>query len=131
MLVNSRLVCIIFLLQTELANSEYTDPCTDHNGITVEEANRALADWPMDLDLASVNKTHKCYVTCILIYFNLADDYGGVTLDKYFNYGIIDEFAFAPTLSRCCYEYSAETDLCEKIFGVFNCFRQERLLNEK
>ncbi|XP_017123096.1 general odorant-binding protein 57d [Drosophila elegans] len=130
MLVNSRLVWIIFLLHTVIANSEFMDPCTDHNGIKDEEANRALGDWPKDLNLASVNRTHKCYVTCILIYYNLADNYGEVTLDKYFDNGIIDEFAFAPTLNRCCYEYSAETDLCEKIFGVFNCFRQERLLHK-
>ncbi|XP_016989447.1 general odorant-binding protein 57d [Drosophila rhopaloa] len=120
-----RLIFVLFLLRCQFVNGEipFTDPCTDHNGITDEQANNAFKDWPEHLNLASVNKTHKCYVTCILIYYNIVDNYGKISLDKYFDNGSIDEYAFAPTLLRCRYEYRKETDLCEQIFGIFNCFK--------
>jgi len=65
------------------------------------------------------------------MYFDIIGTSGEVTLDKYFDSGVIDEFAFAPTLLRCRYEYREETDFCEHTFGIFNCFRQEKLLSKK
>jgi len=97
--------------------------------VAEEEADGVFKDWPANLNLASVNRTHKCYVTCIFYLYNLISPSGDVTLEKYFNSGIIDEIAFAPTLNRCRDEYKNETDFCEHIFGMFNCFRQEILLN--
>ncbi|KAH8290850.1 hypothetical protein KR054_006424, partial [Drosophila jambulina] len=105
------------------------DPCdwNNWNGIKDEEANAVMEDWPRNLQLASVNKTHKCYVSCILWYFDIIDSNGNVRLDEYFDLGIIDEYAFAPTLNRCVYQYRNETDLCERTFGVFHCFRLAKL----
>ncbi|KAH8373766.1 hypothetical protein KR200_002287, partial [Drosophila serrata] len=100
-------------------------PCEDKNGINPEEANAVMEDWPRNLQVASVNKTHKCYVSCILWYYGFIDSLGNVRLDKYFDLGIIDEYAFAPTLNYCNYQYRNETDLCERTFGVFHCFRLE------
>nr|BAG11610.1 odorant-binding protein 57d1 [Drosophila takahashii] len=116
-------------LATVSSCSEYFDPCTHHNGIPEEEAEAVFNDWPANLNLATVSRTHKCYVSCILLYYDLIGTSGEVTLDKYFDSKIIDEFAFSPIMRRCLYEYRKETDLCEHTFGVFNCFRQERLLS--
>ncbi|XP_037716005.1 general odorant-binding protein 57d [Drosophila subpulchrella] len=125
-----RIIGLLFLV-FHFVYSEYIDPCPHHNGFSEEEAEAVLKDWPGNLNLAKVNRSHKCYVTCILMYFDIVGTSGEVTLDKYFDSGVIDEFAFAPTLLRCRYEYREETDFCEHTFGIFNCFRQEKLLSKK
>ncbi|KAH8253377.1 hypothetical protein KR032_005156, partial [Drosophila birchii] len=103
------------------------DPCEDKYAITEDEANAVMENWPRNLQVASVNRTHKCYVTCILRYFDIVDPFANIQLDKYFDLGIIDEYAFAPTLNRCVYQYRSETDLCERTFGMFHCLRLEKL----
>ncbi|XP_016957029.2 general odorant-binding protein 57d [Drosophila biarmipes] len=121
----------ILLLGFQFSRSEFFDPCPHHNGFTEEQADALFKDWPANLNLASVNRSHKCYVTCILVYYDLVGFSGELSLDKYFDSGVIDEFAFAPTMRRCRDEYKKETDICEHTFGIFNCFRQEKLLNTK
>ncbi|KAH8258011.1 hypothetical protein KR038_004029, partial [Drosophila bunnanda] len=104
-----------------------SDPCGDKYGISEEEANAVMEDWPRNLQVASVNRTHKCYVACILWYFGIIDTSGNVFLDEYFDLGVIDEYAVAPTLNRCVYQYRNETDFCERTFGLFYCIRLEKL----
>jgi len=117
-----------FILPFWQSNSEFIHPCTQHNGISEELAYEVLKDWPGNLNLASVNRTHKCFVTCILLYYNIVTTSGDLSLDKYYNAGDIDPRAIAPTIRRCFYEYRQETDYCEHTFGLFNCFRQEQLI---
>nr|BAG11638.1 odorant-binding protein 57d [Drosophila barbarae] len=105
----------------------FFDPCEDKYGIKEEEANAVMENWPRNLQVASVNRTHKCYVSCILWYFGIIDSFANIRLDKYFDLGIIDEYAFAPTLNRCVYQYRNESDLCERTFGMFHCLRLEKL----
>ncbi|XP_017072604.1 general odorant-binding protein 57d isoform X1 [Drosophila eugracilis] len=118
-------IWVIFILGFKFVNSDH--PCYDYNGITEYEVEAVIKEWPVHLNLASVNRTHKCYVACIFYYYNLVGTSGKITLDEYFDSGIIDEYAFAPTLNRCRYEYREEKDFCEHTFGIFHCFRQERL----
>ncbi|KAI8038528.1 hypothetical protein M5D96_008428, partial [Drosophila gunungcola] len=102
----ARLIWIFILLRCQFGYSQFfNDPCTNHNGITDDEIDCVLEDWPRNLNLASVNRTHKCYVSCILMYVNLVDNYGQIKLDQYFKSGVIDEYAFAPTLHRCHSEF--------------------------
>ncbi|KAH8274580.1 hypothetical protein KR018_001353, partial [Drosophila ironensis] len=104
-------------------------PCVELNGITEAEANAVMENWPDDLNLAIVNRTHKCYVSCILVYFGILDTSAELTLDKYFDTGVIDEYAVAPALNQCRFEYKDEKDLCERTFGIFNCLRIHKLYN--
>nr|BAG11611.1 odorant-binding protein 57d2 [Drosophila takahashii] len=128
-----RLLWLLFLFGFQFGNSKSYHPCHFDDRVVQyiadEEANKDLKDWPLNLNLASVNKTHKCYVTCIFILKNLVSTSGEVTLDKYFDSGIIDKISFTPTLTRCRDEFSKETDLCDHVFGMLNCFRQDLLLN--
>ncbi|KAH8401364.1 hypothetical protein KR009_004950, partial [Drosophila setifemur] len=105
------------------------DTCTKWNGFKVEEANAVLEVWPANLDVSKVNRTHKCYVRCLLVYFGTLSFSGEVLLDKYFDAGILDEFAVGPIVQRCRYQYKDEPDHCEHAFGIFNCFRNEHLIN--
>ncbi|XP_017003130.1 general odorant-binding protein 57d [Drosophila takahashii] len=125
----SQIIGLLFVFVFQFSCIEYFDPCTHHNGIPEKEVEALFKDWPNNLNLASVNRTHKCYVTCILLYYQLVGTSGEIMLDKYFDSGVIDEYAFAPIMGRCLYEYREETDFCEHTFGLFNCFRQERLLS--
>nr|BAG11642.1 odorant-binding protein 57d [Drosophila lini] len=121
------LLWLLFLLGVTKPAFGFFDPCGDRNGIKVEEANAVLENWPRNLQVDRVNRTHKCYVSCILWYFGIIDSFGNVSLDEYFDLGIIDEYAFAPTLYRCIYQYRDESDLCERTFGLFHCLRLEKL----
>nr|BAG11634.1 odorant-binding protein 57d [Drosophila jambulina] len=118
---------LLFLFGLLKPGLGFFDPCGDRYEIKEEEANAVMENWPRNLQLASVNRTHKCYVSCILWYFGIIDSHGSVSLDEYFDLGIIDEYAFAPTLNRCVYQYRNETDLCERTFGLFHCLRLEKL----
>nr|BAG11615.1 odorant-binding protein 57d2 [Drosophila biarmipes] len=121
------LVWLLLVFGHQFGNSEFIHPCNHHNGITEEVAHEVLKVWPGNLNLASVNRTHKCYVTCIFLYYSIVSSSGDITLDKYYNSGVINEYAFTPTLRRCIYEKRLETDYCEHTFGMFNCFRQGKL----
>ncbi|KAH8320842.1 hypothetical protein KR067_010884, partial [Drosophila pandora] len=104
------------------------DPCENHKGFTEKDANEVMENWPANLLVSRVNRTHKCRVACILSYYMLLGYEGQITLDKYLDAGIIDEYEVASTLLRCKYEYKDEKDICEFGFGIFYCFRMELLL---
>nr|BAG11621.1 odorant-binding protein 57d2 [Drosophila ficusphila] len=121
---------LLILLGCRFAYSDPSEACRNHNGIKIEDANTVLDDWPANLNLAKVNRTHKCYVACIFYYFNIISYSGELTLDKYFDNGNINELQVAPTIRRCEYQFEDEKDFCEHTFGMFDCFRQEMLLDE-
>ncbi|EDW91386.2 general odorant-binding protein 57d [Drosophila yakuba] len=123
------LLCITFMLRYQFSNSEFYDPCTHANGIDEDEAEAAVGDWPQNLNLTSVNRSHKCYVICILQYYNIVSTSGEITLGKYYDTGVIDEFAVAPKINLCRYKFRKEKDFCERMFAVFNCLRQDLLIN--
>nr|BAG11608.1 odorant-binding protein 57d [Drosophila erecta] len=125
----SLLLCVAFTLRYQLSNSEFYDPCPHTNGIDEDEAEAVFRDWPAYLSLSSVNRTHKCYVICIFQYYNIVSTSGEITLEKYYDSGVIDEFAVAPKINRCRYEFRKEEDFCERMFAVFNCLRQELLMS--
>ncbi|XP_043641513.1 general odorant-binding protein 57d [Drosophila teissieri] len=129
--MSARLVlCITLMLRYQFSNSEFYDPCTTHSkGIDEDEAEAAVGDWPGNLNLASVNSTHKCYVICILQYYNIVSTSGEITLRKYYDSGVIDEFAVAPKINRCRYEFRKVKDYCDRMFAVFHCLRKEILIN--
>ncbi|KAH8319964.1 hypothetical protein KR074_010037, partial [Drosophila pseudoananassae] len=104
------------------------DPCENHLGFTDNEANEVMENWPANLLVSSVNRTHKCRVACILFYYMLLNYDGEIHLDKYLDAGIIDEYEISSTLVRCQYEYRNEKDVCEYGFGIFYCYRMELLL---
>ncbi|KMY95279.1 general odorant-binding protein 57d [Drosophila simulans] len=123
------LACIIFILEIQFRISESNDPCPHNEGIDENIAEGILSDWPANVNLTSVKRSHKCYVTCILQYYNIVSSSGEIFLDKYYDTGVIDEFAVAPKINRCRYEFRMETDYCSRIFAIFNCLRQELLAN--
>nr|BAG11603.1 odorant-binding protein 57d [Drosophila merina] len=114
-----------------LAQFKYQDPCENHLGFTAEEANAIMENWPANLAVSKVNRTHKCLVACLVSYFMLLDNSGEIHLDKYFDAGIIDEFEVAGTLVRCFEEYKNEKDICDYAFGMFNCYRMEKIINSE
>nr|BAG11612.1 odorant-binding protein 57d3 [Drosophila takahashii] len=127
----TRLIWLLVLFRFQFGYSEFIHPCTNYNAIREEEANGVLTDWPGNLNLAIVNKTHKCYVSCILYYYGVVATSGDVTLDKYYESGIIDQYAFVDTLRLCINECREYSDFCDHTFCMFNCFRHEILIRTK
>nr|BAG11622.1 odorant-binding protein 57d3 [Drosophila ficusphila] len=122
---------LLILLGCHFAYSDSVEACRNFIGLKVEDANIVLSHWPANLNLAKVNRTHKCYVACIFFSFSLLSSSGQLTLDKYFDNGNINELQVAPTIRRCEYQFENEKDFCEHTFGMFDCFRQEMLLDEE
>nr|BAG11620.1 odorant-binding protein 57d1 [Drosophila ficusphila] len=118
-----RILWLVFLLGLNFAFSDYME-CLNYGTLEEEKANEVFKDWPVNLDLATVNRTHKCYVACIFYYYGIVGSAGELRLDKYFDNGSINELAVAPNLRRCGHEFRNEKDFCEHVFGMFDCFRQ-------
>nr|BAG11605.1 odorant-binding protein 57d2 [Drosophila varians] len=108
--------------------SEFEDPCENHLGFTEEEANEVMENWPANLSVSRVNRTHKCRVACIIFYYGLANTNGDIHLYKYYHAGIIDQAQVSSTLVKCHAKYIHEKDVCEYAFGIFYCYRLDHLL---
>ncbi|KAH8253654.1 hypothetical protein KR032_006380, partial [Drosophila birchii] len=107
------------------------NPCITQKELSEAEAVIALEKWPDNQDLTRIERRYKCYMTCILIDLGLINKMGQLQMDKYLKSGALDKNWWASDLASCRSKYQDEQDLCEYTFGIFNCFREMKLAEEK
>ncbi|KAH8365260.1 hypothetical protein KR084_006804, partial [Drosophila pseudotakahashii] len=108
-------------------NSAVYNPCIQQTELTEAEAHQVLEKWPD----YPIDRTYKCFLTCVLLDLELISESGKVQINKYLKSGVVDWQWVAIELVTCRIEFDDEKDLCEYSFGMFNCFRKVKLEAEK
>ncbi|XP_017024953.1 general odorant-binding protein 57e [Drosophila kikkawai] len=122
---------LIFLCSSVQGASVVFNPCISQKELSAAEAIIALENWPDNQDISLIEHRYKCTMTCVLIDLGLVNKMGQVQIDKYVESGVLDRMWVASDLASCRSKYHDEWDLCEFVFGIFNCFREMKLAAER
>ncbi|KAH8401363.1 hypothetical protein KR009_004951, partial [Drosophila setifemur] len=108
-------------------NSVVYNPCISQKEYPMEEMQIFLDNWPDDQNVSRIDRSYKCFMTCVLIDLGLMNDNGQLQIEKHLEFGFVDPHWWIKELAPCRTKYEDEHDLCEFAFGIFNCFRERKL----
>nr|BAG11635.1 odorant-binding protein 57e [Drosophila jambulina] len=121
---------VIILCASVQGNTVVFNSCMSQKELPEDQALTALENWPDNHDLSLVEHSYKCFMTCVLMDLGVVDKMGQVQIDKYLKSGALDRNWVAIDLAPCRSKYHDEMDMCEYVFGLFNCFREMKLAAE-
>nr|BAG11631.1 odorant-binding protein 57e2 [Drosophila constricta] len=121
---------VIILGSKVQGDSVVFNPCTSQKELSEADTLMVLENWPDNHNVSLIDRSYKCFITCVLIDLGLINGTGQVQIDKYVKSGNLDWKWVATELAPCRSKYLDEADLCEFAFGIFNCFRERKLAAE-
>nr|BAG11633.1 odorant-binding protein 57e [Drosophila tani] len=122
---------VSILSDTVQADSVVFDPCASQKELSEADTLMVLNNWPDHHNVSLIDRSYKCFITCVLMDLKLINGTGHVQIDEYVKLGFLDWKWVASELAPCRARYLDKADLCEFAFGLFNCFRERKLAAEK
>nr|BAG11628.1 odorant-binding protein 57e [Drosophila auraria] len=124
-----RLVLYLFvsvLCDTVQGTSVVFNPCASQKELSEAQALVALENWPDNHNVDLIDRSYKCFITCVLMDLELINGTGHVQVDKYVKSGVLDWKWVTSESAMCRSRYLDEPDMCNLVFGIFNCLRERK-----
>nr|BAG11601.1 odorant-binding protein 57de [Drosophila obscura] len=123
------LLSLLLLYGSAHSNSSIYDPCRSQNYTTPEEQRSFLDNWPKDWNASELDRSVKCYATCILFEMQLLDKSGHLHMERYLEAEALQE-SWPDSVDNCRTELADSYDSCEYFSGMANCLLSLRAARE-
>ncbi|XP_001361172.2 general odorant-binding protein 57e [Drosophila pseudoobscura] len=121
----SLLLSVFLLYGYAHSNTAIFNPCRGQKFTTPEEQRAFLDNWLKNLEGRDLDRTFKCYATCMLFDMNIMDGSGELHMEKYLETEALEK-SWPKSVANCRYEFADEMDICEYGFGMANCLMSLR-----
>ncbi|BFG06342.1 general odorant-binding protein 57e [Drosophila madeirensis] len=96
------------------------NPCRGQNDTTPEEQRLFLDNWQQHVSSNVLDRSFRCFATCILYDMHIMDDQGQLHMDQYMVEEAQEE-SWNSSVAKCQAEFEDVAHSCGYGFGMANC----------